>query len=145
MLANPVVLPEYANPLVWSLAAIAMLAEIRTEVGMLRRLGWTADVWPSLLLVNGMTWLAFLIGIDRLGDGVLPIAWTVALLEAAVVVVEALSIWWSLRLRASAGAGPALSLAAAFAVSALGNLVSIAASIALPAAFFVILYAVAPG
>lgn len=135
MLANPVVIPAVANPFVWCFAFIAMWAEIRTEIALLKRLGWGADVWGSLLLTNIMTWIAFLLAMDRLADRVLPLAWAISLLESGVVVVECALVYSSLTLRARAGAGPSVSIVRVFAISVVGNLVSILVSIALPMAF----------
>lgn len=134
MLANPVVVPAYADPLLWCLAFLAMWAEIRTEAALLRRSGWSNDVLGSLLLINIMTWVVFLFALDTIATGSTPPVQPTILLEAGVVVAEGVLLWSALKLRARTGAGPALSLARVFAISAVGNLVSILVSIALPMA-----------
>jgi hypothetical protein len=135
LLPNPVVVPAYANPVVWVIAFVAMWAEIRTECAMLRRWGWGKDVLGTLLLVNLLTWLSFLVAMDRLeGEDLSPV-WTVSFLEAGVVAVEAALTWAALKSRARAARGRAISWRGAFGVSFVGNQVSVLISITLEMGF----------
>lgn len=131
MLANPIVVPAYADPIHWGIALLAMGAEIATEVAMLRRAGCAVDLRRLLVLVNCMTWLAFLIALDAWGPGGIPLIWAVTLLEVAVVAVEALLLWCALRVVARCGAGAEVSIARVIAIATTGNLVSVLVSLAL--------------
>lgn len=131
MLANPILVPAYADPIHWAIALFAMGAEIATELAMLRRIGLAADLRRLLVLFNCMTWLAFLIALDAWGGGGIPLIWTVTLLEVAVVVVEALLLWCALRMVARCGSGAEVAITRLIAIATTGNLVSILASLAI--------------
>lgn len=149
MLANPVVVPAYASPLVWGFALLATWAEVGTALSMLRRMGKAAAALRPLLLINCMTWLAFLLAMDwcdrhglwdgRQGVQVVRFAIVVATLELLVVIVEALLLRAMLRVVIGGGSRRALGLAQALQVSVVGNLVSIAVSLLVPMATFVLL------
>lgn len=89
MLANPIVLPPYADPLAWLIAGLAMWAEIDTEQRALWRIARTPRLLGEVLvLVNGTTWLAFFLCVHLLGEtGRLTVA-SLVVLELAVVVAE---------------------------------------------------------
>lgn len=130
MLANPVVIPAYATPEIWAVALLAMWAEIKTEIALLRRHIPAAGLSGSLLLLNIVTWLAFLIAVHGLdSDGVSP-GWSLAGLELCVVVVETLLIWAGLRVWARTRQHPSLRMMHIAWVALAGNLVSIGVSLA---------------
>ena len=128
MLANPLVMPAYASPEIWLVALVAMLAEIRTEVALLRRHVGAVDLSQSLLLINIMTWLVFLIAVDRLDASAPLLGWSIAGLELAVVIAETFLIWGHLRIGARARQASCVGFPrVAFAVL-VGNIVSFAVS-----------------
>lgn len=130
MLANPVVIPAYAAPEVWAVALLAMWAEIKTEIALLRRHVPTAGIASHLLLLNIVTWLAFLIAVDRLDRHGISLGWSVTGLEACVVIAESLLMWIGLRAWARAQQSSALPMMRVAWVALVGNLVSIAVSLA---------------
>ena len=139
MLANPVVVPAYASPEIWGFALLAMWAEIGTELSMLRRMGITSGAIRPLMLINLMTWLAFLLAVDWFdgrgvhGSGLVVVF---AVLESLVVIVETILI----RAMIGRGVGGALRqplmFVQALKVSLVGNSVSITVSLVMPVAIF---------
>ncbi|MBK8100978.1 MAG: hypothetical protein IPK26_28175 [Planctomycetes bacterium] len=133
MLANPIIIPAYADPFLWTVALLAMWAEVETEARLLRRFGWIAGVVPRLLLINVATWLVFLCVLAWLsGRGLLYRPWpavagVIAGLEGCIVLVEAVLL--RLMIRRADVQGTRIPLRQAATASLLGNLVSIAASL----------------
>jgi len=130
MLANPVVIPAYADPIIWVVALVAMWAEIGTEVAMLRRQTATIGLARTLLLINIMTWLAFLMAVDSLARHGSRLGWGIAGLEVVVVVSESILLWTVLRSGSRGRQHPPLGLLRVMWVALVGNLVSIAISMA---------------
>ena len=90
MLANPIVVPAYANLVVWGMAMISILVEIRTALFLLRRMKRNViGFGVPLFVINMVTWLPFLVVLDRL-PRMSDTMWvvTVAALEALIVVIE---------------------------------------------------------
>ena len=140
MLANPVVIPVYADPIVWSIGALGLVVEISLVARLIvagRLQG--SRVTDIVVLLNLLTWIAFLIAVDQLvapaTDGVVL---TLTALELAVVVVEAIALRILTHRRWPETVGPfrRLGFVAAFGVSLLGNVVSIAVSAAFPLAIW---------
>ncbi|MCU0863479.1 MAG: hypothetical protein MUC36_06800 [Planctomycetes bacterium] len=136
-LPNPVVVGDIDDPIIWTIAAFAMWAEIKVVRSQLRRIrGIDSDLDNVLLLMNLWTWIAFLLAVEAWAgpgpDGVLRIA----ALELAVVAVEAVLLHALMRDRflMKGLAVRRIRWAQAFRVSLVGNLVSIAVSLALPLA-----------
>ncbi|MBM4060228.1 MAG: hypothetical protein FJ265_03890 [Planctomycetes bacterium] len=139
MRPNPVILPAYAAPENWALALIAMWAEIRTTLALLRSMDRATGTVRPLFLLNLMTWLAFLLAMDWCDSlGLLHrwFVWVVAALEAIVVTIEANLIWAMLARPTGSPSARPLPFVQALRLSLLGNLVSITVGIALPAAVF---------
>lgn len=89
---NPVVVPAYADPSAWLLALVCLGVEVLVVCRLLARVGvrggWVRD---RLVLLQLLSWAAFLVAIDRLG--VAPGDWLTLLgLETIVVVVEAVAM-----------------------------------------------------
>lgn len=141
MLANPILLPAYADPINWGMALVAMLAEISAARAMMRRFGFVDPRLATwLFAVNLATWVPFLVAVERLrlsySAESIP---AFALLEIAVMMVETVLIrLLASGLSARVGSG-ALSLRRSLAVSVVGNSVSIAVSLTLPAVFIALL------
>jgi hypothetical protein len=135
LLSNPVVVASHADPLVWGIAFVAMLCEVRVDLWMLRRLGRTSPglVGP-LYAINITTWFAFLIAADLADRARLPMGPAIAALEVAVVLVETVLIDSALRGRLfTRGLGLApVTWPRALLVSFAGNVVSVAVSVAVP-------------
>lgn len=143
MLANPVVIPAEADPVMWMVAIVAMVAEIEIVVRVLRRGGLdTTRVTAWLWLIQLWSWFFFLMAIDRLGhvgnhdqQG-----WVIGVGEVLVFAVEAPLFW----LAARAGrhrADPTrrgVTFGRAVLASALGNLTSLAVGLAVPAAILLL-------
>ena len=137
MLANGVVLPVYASPITWWIAAIAMLLEIGVVEKLLRRAGQDRKgLTGALVLIQLLTWIPFL----RAADEVLrrfenPWLWVVGL-EVVVVLIEAPMLavavrGWLFRRHPTSGT---ISWKQAFVASFLGNLTSVAVSVGAPVA-----------
>src|SRR5262245_57284347 len=142
MLANPVVVPPYADPRVWGFALLAMWAEVYTVMGLLRRFGSGSQrLLAPLVGINLATWMLFLVGVDCADRCQLPMVTAITVLEGLVVLVEAVLLHAMTRVRLfSRGVRcEPLTWSRAFFVSLVGNLVSIAVSIALPCAFAMVL------
>jgi len=143
MLANPIVVPIYAEPLVWCFAIVAMLIEVNTVAWLLRRTGRTVDrVKGPLGLLNLATWFPFLVAMDRVpDDSPLQFCSWVAGLEVAVIAVETVLIRelcaGRLFLR-DPGCGT-VTFREAFGLSVAGNLASIAFSVAFTVALTLML------
>jgi hypothetical protein len=143
MLANPVVLPAYANPLVWTIALLALLAEVAVARALLARRGCRhASITHVLVFLNLGTWMAFLVAMEladrwRWLEGTARAVTTIGLLELGVVLVEGhlLREMARGRLFSRDFGGAALGLGQALWVSLCANLVSIAISVAVPATF----------
>src|SRR5262245_28424228 len=131
MLPDPDAVPDHATVQAVGCALLAMWAEVRTEVAMLRRSGWGHDVWEPLLLINLLTWSCLFFAPDKVKALGLSPAWMITLLEAAIIVVEAALIWTALRFRPRVDARPAVTLLRALAVSFVGNLVSVLVMVSL--------------
>jgi hypothetical protein len=127
MLASPVIAPAYAEPFVWVLALVAIWAEVRAVMWLLRRAG--NDV-PGLLAplfgANLTTWFVFLIAVDRADRWRLPMGWSIGVLGAFVVLVEAVLLHGAMRGRLFTCHLPVQPIGwrRALFVAAVGNLVS---------------------
>jgi len=89
-LANPIVVPAGANLVVWGMAMISILVEIRIALSLLRRMKRNVIGFGApLFVINMVTWLPFLAVLDRL-PRMSDTLWvvTVAALEALIVVIE---------------------------------------------------------
>lgn len=132
---NPVVVPAHAHPVVWAIAIVAMLCEVRVDLWMLRRLGRASPgLVAPLYVINITTWFAFLIAADLADDAHLPMGLAIAALEVGVVLVETVLIHSALRGRLftrNLGLAP-VTWPQALLVSFAGNVVSIAVSLAVP-------------
>ncbi|MFO1076396.1 MAG: hypothetical protein U1E73_01570 [Planctomycetota bacterium] len=136
MLANPIIVPVYADPITWGMALIAVLAEIVAAQVVLRRFGLTDPRFATpLFVVNVATWFPFLVAVDllqlRYDAHAIP-AYTV--LELMVVVIEAFLIrsatrgqFFSSRFRCVP-----MDLKRSMMVSVVGNSVSVGVSLLLP-------------
>jgi len=127
MLANPVVVPAYSEPFVWGLALVAIWAEVRAVLWLLRRAGNDVPALQAPLFgVNLTTWFVLLIALDRADRWQLPMGWTIAALEVVVVLVEAVLLHAATRGRLFTRDLPVrpIGWGRALAVSLLGNLVS---------------------
>jgi hypothetical protein len=135
MLANPVVIPAYADPVIWVLAFVAMWAEVRSVLWVMRRLG--SDVrglLAPIFAINIATWFSFLIAVHWVDRAGLPIAFALTSLEVVVVVIEAALLHSATRGRVFTRGLPCTPLTwpRAVLVSFAGNVVSVAVSIVLP-------------
>ena len=135
MIANPVVNPAYADPLLWGVALLAMWAEVRTVLWSMRRLG--SDVrglLAPLFAMNITTWFAFLIAIDGVHRWPLPEVLSITLLEVGVVLVETALLHSATRGRLFTRGLPCTPLTwpRALLVSFAGNAVSVAVSVVIP-------------
>lgn len=135
MLANPVVIPIYANPLTWVVAAIAILIEVRVWLIVLRRLGSNVSgLETPLAVVQLVTWVPFLFAVDAIPPTTEHVGWQIAALEVSVVLVEvplvlAAARGWFVRPRLpSADMTWIQALVASFA----GNLASVTFSLGIP-------------
>lgn len=144
MLANPVVIPAEANLVIWTVAIVAMVAEIEIVVRVLRRGGLdTTRVTTWLWLIQLWSWFSFLMAVDRLGhDGTRNReALVITIAELVVIALEAPLFW----LAAKAGqhrddsARRGVSFGRALLASALGNATSIGVSLALAGAIGLLL------
>jgi len=136
MLANPILLPAWADPFNVVIASVSMGAEIVAALAALRRLGRNRSGFVvPLIAINVTTWIPFLVAIELL---IARSGWdrvtTIVGLELLVVLVEA-----ALLRRASSGRVfssrsrcALLGRREALLVSTLGNLVSIAVSLGIP-------------
>lgn len=136
MLANPIVIPIYAVPLTWAVAAVAMWAEIAAIQALLRRMGLdVAGLEGRLLVIQICTWVPFLIGVDW-ASSVAPgrEGWPILALELAVVVVETPLLVLAVRGWSAATRRPAASMTwtRALLASVVGNFVSAAVSLGGP-------------
>jgi hypothetical protein len=135
VLANPVVILASADPTDWAIALLALVAEVRADLWMLRRLGrGSRGLWGPLCAINLTTWFAFLIAVDIADRARWPMGFTIGALEAAVVLVEMVLIHSAMRGRLfTRGLGLVpLTWSQALLVSFVGNLVSVAISLAVP-------------
>lgn len=133
ILANPIVIPAYADPLDWVVAIFAMWVEMRTVIYLLGRRG-NEDIGfqRPVLLANLATWLTFLVAVEWLVDRSGWNEWaTISALELLIVIVEALLIrsaskgrFFSRHLRRTP-----LSFRPTLIVSLAGNSVSIIVSV----------------
>lgn len=139
MLANPVVVPAYASPVIWGFALLAMWVEIGTEVPLLRRMGMASGAIRPLVLINLMTWLAFLLAVDWFsgrgvqGSGMVVV---IAALESLVVIVETILFRQTIGRGVGGVSRQPLMFGQALKVSLVGNLVSITVSLVMPVAIF---------
>lgn len=133
MLANPILIPMYADPISWGIALLAVWAEVTVARAMLRRFGLTDVRFARpLYVINLSTWFAFLVAVDHWlvwpdADGIPALA----ALEAAVVVVETILIFQACRGRcfSSRTDWRPLGVRQVAMVSLLANATSIAASL----------------
>jgi len=136
MLANPVVVPMYAEPVVWGFAIVAMAAEVRTVLWLLRRMRRdVAGLAAPLFLTNLTTWLPFLVAVDSLpARSGLGLTLSIGGLELAVIVVETflLRALCAGRLFARNPRCGTVTLRQALGLSFAGNLASIVTSMLLP-------------
>ena len=136
MLANPVVVPIYADPITWGIAICALCVEVWVVLQLLRRMHQNVkglDGWLGVL--NLVTWIPFLIAVDRLVPSSTAGAIAViAGLEVAVIAVEAVLLHGLLRGKLFAHGLPCRPIGwrDALRISFLGNLASIAVSIGVP-------------
>ena len=135
MLANPILLPAYADPFHWGWAIVAIIIEVALARALLRRLGFADPrVVGRLVVINLVSWGLFLAALARLdvraesGNA----AWF-AVLELLVVIVEAGLILVAIsRAFSSASGQPSpLRLWQVACVSLCANLVSAAMSLVL--------------
>lgn len=138
MLANPVTIPAHTDPWLWGVALVAMWAEVGTVLLLLRRVLRT-DVRGFLAPwfgVNFTTWFAFLLAVDRADRWRLDLGLAIPVLEVAVVLVEMVLLHSATRGRlfTSHVRCPPITWRQALLVVLLGNLVSIAVSLGVPAA-----------
>ena len=147
MIANPVVNPAYADPIIWGVALIAMWAEVRTVLWVMR--GFGSDVrglLAPLFAMNITTWFAFLIAVDHVLAWPLPRAPSITLLEVAVVLVEAALLHSATRGRLFTRGLPCTPLTwpRALLVSLAGNVVSVSVSIVAPLVILLLLISLRP-
>ena len=138
MLANPILVPAYAEPIVWVFALAAMCAEVHTAQWVMQRLG--SDVrglFAPLLGMNLVTWFVFLVAVDRATRWPLPEWLSITLLEVAVVLVETALLHSATRGRLFTRGLPCteLSWPRALLVSFAGNLMSVLVSVAVVMVF----------
>lgn len=93
---NPVVVPIWADPMVWGTAALGMAAEIAVVQQLLRRHG---DVTPHaagpLFVANTCTFTLFVLWVHLFSQEEGPAIWLhVVWLEIAVILVEAQILGW---------------------------------------------------
>lgn len=142
MLADPVVVPLYADWTVWVFALLAIWAEVRTVMSLLRRSGSESQrLLAPLVGMNLATWTLFLVGVDCADRCQLPMVPAIAVLEVLVVLAETgmLHAMTRGRLFSRGVRCKPLTWSRAFFVSLVGNLVSVVVSIALPYAFAMLL------
>jgi hypothetical protein len=130
VLPNPIIMPVYADPAVWLVAVVAMLAEIATVRALLRRAGLAVDPANALWLFNCASWLGFLIALEALARSSNSV-WLVVGLEVAVVVVETVLVTVWLRTPRTPPNAP-IGTTCVFRIVLVGNLVSIAISLVPP-------------
>lgn len=141
MLANPVIQPAYAEPLIWVLALVAMACEVQVVTWLLRRIGRASpQLQAPLFAINFTTWFVFLVAIDAADRARWPMGPAIAALELAVVLVEAVLLHSAMRGRlftGKLGLQPVTS-AQALWLSFAGNLTSVAVSLAVPGAILLL-------
>lgn len=131
LLANPIVLPMYANPGVWLFAVFAICVEILVVMEVLQLAGLRPKgLELPLLIVQMTTWLPFLIAMEWSERLAIHPAVATTVLECAVIAAEvplirAASRGW---FRLPGLPKGEVSRSMAFRASLLGNLVSIAVS-----------------
>ncbi len=135
MLANPVLIPAYADPFHWFVALIAMGCELGLVYFLLRRRGIeTNALGISLFVMNIVTWFCFLFAVDTWHgySGMIDMN-KIALLELVVVVTEAYLInqATSGRFFSRNQSSGAVGFGRALFVSMLGNSLSVVVSVAL--------------
>lgn len=140
VLANPVALPAYADPLLWGIAIVALFFEVWATLRVLRRFGLVdPDFAGPLAMINLCTWIPFLIALDAID------AWPddrlllgVVVLELAVFAVETVLLYHAVRGRffSSRTQFVPLGVRPCALAAAVGNAVSLAVSAALPAAIY---------
>lgn len=133
MLANPVLIPMYADPISWGIALLAVWAEVTVAQAMLRRFGLTDVRFARpLYVINLSTWFAFLVAVDHWlvypKAGGIPV---LVALEALVVVVETILIFQACQGRcfSSHTEWRPLGVRQVATVSLVANATSIAASL----------------
>lgn len=143
MLANPVVIPAYADPLIWGIALLAIFAEIAVAQFTLRRFGLSDPHFAGpLFVINICTWFPFLVAVDAfyLRADAHGAPWLLGL-EAMVVVVETALLYQACRGRffSARTKWSPVSMRQAAWVSLLANAVSAGVSVLVPVALFLIL------
>ncbi len=141
MLANPIIGRLYSDPFVWGVALIAMWVEVRTVVWLLRKWGSDArGLDATLFAVNLTTWLPFLVLVDGVERWPLPTWLAIAGLEGLVVAVEAVLLHAATRGRVFSRGLPCapLSWPRAWCASLLGNVMSVAVSVAAPLGIYLL-------
>jgi len=143
MLANPVVIPAYADPISWGIALLATFMEIAVAQFMLRRFGLSDPHFAGpLFVINICTWFPFLVAVDqfhvRADAGGAP--WLLGF-EALVVVAETAFLYLACRGRffSARTKWSPLSVRQAAWVSLLANAVSAGVSLLVPVALVSIL------
>lgn len=136
MLANPVVIPSYADPIIWAFALLAMCFEVWVVLQLLRRMHQNVKGLSGPLgVINLTTWFPFLVAMDHIVPAHGPaMTATIVALELAIVGIEAILIHALMRGRffARGLSCRPISWRDALRVSFLGNLASVAMSIAVP-------------
>ncbi|HEX6810099.1 MAG TPA: hypothetical protein VF384_00625 [Planctomycetota bacterium] len=137
MLANPVVVPLYADPMAWTLAFFAMGVEVAIVQRLLARtVNEASGLLGVLFAINLTTWFVFLIAV-HLADGLgLNLPASITVLELLVVAAEMALLHSAMcgRLFSRNLGLRAITWRRALGVSIAGNLASIAASILVPLA-----------
>lgn len=135
MLANPIVFPAYADPIIWFIAMFAMACEVKTAQTLLRKMGSDSTQFGThLAAIQLLTWIPFLFGVDWVGRNERYAGWCIAGMEVAVILVEAPLImiasrgWFVMQPPITRG----VPWRHAMLASLVGNLVSIAVSLAVP-------------
>jgi hypothetical protein len=141
VIANPIVVPAHAHPIVWVVALVAIWAEVRVEMAVLRRFGRTApQLFAPLFALNLTTWFVFLIAVDAVDRAKWPMPGSIIALELAVVLIDAVLIHSAMhgRLFTRGLRLTPISGENALGVSFVGNLVSVAISLLVPLFAFVL-------
>ncbi len=138
MLANPVVIPAYADPITWGIAVLAICVEIAVAQFTLRRFGLSDPHFAGpLFVINICTWFPFLVAVDafHIRADARGAPWLLGL-EAMVVVVETALLYQACRGRffSARTKWSPLSVRQAAWVSLVGNAVSAGVSVLVPVA-----------
>ena len=137
---NPVAVPAYADPLLWTIAIVALFFEVWVPLRALRRFGLVDPHFAGpLSVINLCTWIPLLVALDAIDtwpDDRLLLG--VAVLELAVFAVETVLLYHAVRGRffSKGTRFVPLGVRPCAVASAVGNVVSLAISAALPAAIY---------